>query len=370
MWYARFWDDGKKAYSIHRALGIEVGGKKERKGEAQAAATALMPSIGMCKDGIGLVKYLTDFWQADSTYFKEAELNKGRKLSACYSKASLAMIRTHIEPFFKTLSLKSLTASHLRDFKQWESERGVSNYRINRVLQVLRVPVRYAISYDDLAVDPFRSIKNAFYTKPEKGVLTQEEAIRLITDTPKNNKKRLAILLGMQCGMRVGEVRGLMWDDIDFEKNVINIKHNWQNLEGLKVPKCGSFGTVPLPSAVLNILNVLKTDKETGLIFSSYNTKENKPFSNSYFGRLFVDELEAIGISKSEQKERNITFHSLRHSFVSLNRIAGVNLFEVQALARHKSFQMTEGYSHARQVVDVSKCLAVYENFLKNNAPN
>jgi integrase len=76
-------------------------------------------------------------------------------------------------------------------------------------------------------------------------------------------------------------------------------------------------------------------------------------------------ELLAIGINKtvtdkdgkeriddSEQRRRNLTFHGLRHTFVTLGRLAGLSDIEIQAMAGHKSGAMMERYSHAAQVLD------------------
>ena len=61
--------------------------------------------------------------------------------------------------------------------------------------------------------------------------------------------------------------------------------------------------------------------------------------------------LTAIGIDKKARAERNLSFHSLRHTFVSLSRLAGIPDFLVQRYARHKSPTMMEHYTHA-QIVD------------------
>ncbi|MDR2210329.1 MAG: tyrosine-type recombinase/integrase [Spirochaetaceae bacterium] len=49
----------------------------------------------------------------------------------------------------------------------------------------------------------------------------------------------------------------------------------------------------------------------------------------------------------SEQLRRNISFHSCRHSFITLGRQAGIPDLEIQALAGHKSGAIMERYSHA-----------------------
>ena len=54
----------------------------------------------------------------------------------------------------------------------------------------------------------------------------------------------------------------------------------------------------------------------------------------------------------NEQGRRNLTFHGLRHTFITLGRLAGITDIEIRALARHKSVAMMERYSHAAQVLD------------------
>jgi integrase len=89
--------------------------------------------------------------------------------------------------------------------------------------------------------------------------------------------------------------------------------------------------------------------------------------SKDFFRYVIGKELAAIGIPGiwkgkdatpadyvNEQKRRNLTFHGLRHTFITLGRLAGITDFEIQALAGHKSGAMMERYSHAAQVLDFS----------------
>jgi hypothetical protein len=103
-----------------------------------------------------------------------------------------------------------------------------------------------------------------------------------------------------------------------------------------------------------------------------------QPFCSGHFEKVLEKELTAIGIPGkwrpaphpgkkltaeeakppegyvNEQKRRNLTFHGLRHTFITLGRLAGISDLEIQALARHKSAAMMERYSHASQVLDFS----------------
>jgi integrase len=64
-------------------------------------------------------------------------------------------------------------------------------------------------------------------------------------------------------------------------------------------------------------------------------------------------ELAAIGITEEERKERNIVFHSLRHSFVTACRMSGLSALETMALSRHKDEKMLARYIHAAEAINL-----------------
>ena len=82
----------------------------------------------------------------------------------------------------------------------------------------------------------------------EKGHLTFAERAELLKTTPTDPLSRLAVILGLLCGMRMGEVCGLHWGDIDNGR--INLIHNFVHMDGLKKPKRGKTRTVPFPTIV------------------------------------------------------------------------------------------------------------------------
>jgi integrase len=376
-WYARYWDEREKRYSVHRATGVEAAGKKGRRGEAEKIALEMLPAVCFNTSDMTMIQYVKKFWQLDSPYFREHEKVYAHKLSAYYSKTHLDVIRLHLEPYapFKHIGIAKLTAGLIRDWMLWLAERGVSGTRINRAMQAIRVPLRYAIERDEAKVDPFTKIKPAHEIKHEKGVLTKNEVITLINAPVTDEKHRLAVLLGVLCGMRLGEVRGLHWDDLDPKAGVIHIRHNWQDMEGIKDPKCGSAREVPLPNTVRELAEACRKKSAGPLVFGR---KDGKPLCNGYFRLALIAELVAAGVNRtvalgdgkkavddSGRRQRNITFHSLRHTFVSLARMAGIGDFQAQALAGHKSSAMMERYSHRKGVVEVSECGKIIDGFFK-----
>ena len=373
VWYARFWDEITRRYAVTRSTGVPVEGKRQRRYEAEQAAREMLPGIRFAPPAPEkpFTQYVADFWTMDSPYVRECALVKKKPLSVDYVIMNHENVRRHMEPFpgFHGVTLRGLTAGVIRDWVTWAAKKGISGRVINIVLQGMRVPVRYALAREELERDPFRNIGEAIEEQREKGVLTPAEVSALIHAPVTDPRSRLAVLLGLLCGLRRGEVRGLLWGDI--ENGIITVRHNYQESEGLKVPKYGSTRKVPVPRSVQSALDTMRTlagnpGPDTFVI--SDPALPDKPLSTKYFQRALQKELDAIDIPGKEQRGRNLTFHGLRHTYITLGRLADISDFEIQALAGHKSGAMMERYSHAAQVLDFAAAREKLESALNAGA--
>jgi integrase len=366
VWYARFWDESAKRYAVTRSTGIPVEGKKQRRYEAELAAREMLDGIRFMPAAPEkpFVQYVADFWLPDSPYVRECAIVKKKPLSAEYVIMNHENIRRHMEPFpgFQIVTLQSLTPGVIRDWMTWAAENGRTGRSVNLTLQAMRIPVRYALAREELDRDPFRNIKEAPESTREKGILSPAEVSRIIAAPSPDPRSRLAVLLGLLCGLRRGEVRGLRWRDI--ASRIITVCNNYQEREGLKAPKCGSNRRVPVPGSVQAALDTVYS------LFGSPGPEEyvmaglitpDKPLSTKYFQRALAGELRIIGIPDDEQKRRNLTFHGLRHTYITLGRLAGITDMEIQALAGHKSAGMMERYSHPAQILDYAAALEKLE---------
>ena len=223
----------------------------------------------------------------------------------------------------------------------------------------MRVAVRYAVANGDLPADPFYGAGKAYHKEKIKGILSIEERERIIYTEIKDYYSRLAVLLGLLCGMRRGEVRGLQWGDIS--DGIITVRHNWVDGDGIKSPKRKggliqeNTRLVPMPKVIADLVNVIiaitRYKAPDDFVIQSAKRK-GVPVSAKYFDHALKRELEGMGISLEDQNARNLSFHSLRHSFVTLGRLAGVSDLEIQALAGHGP-RMMQNYSHAEQVINL-----------------
>jgi integrase len=333
--------------------------------ETQAEEAARNPVADM-----PLLEYVTNFWQPDSEYVREKALVEKDPMSAHYLLSNRQLVKNRMEPFpgFQGLTLAGLTKPLIRKWKLWMAEQGASGRMINGALLTLRVPVRRAFADDIIPADPFAGVQRAAHKEKMRGILRPDE-IKTLLETPvADPRSRLAVYLALYCSMRMGEVRGLMWGDI--ADGVIHIVHNWQEKEGIKKCKKGSEGYVPMPRLVAELVNeVHALCPLTGPGDFVMAQKPYHPVSREFLWAALRSELASIGINEAEMKRRNIVFHSLRHSFVTACRMAGLLDVEVMALARHKDAKMMERYSHGQEALDLDGIRAKIEGSFGSYGP-
>lgn len=144
-------------------------------------------------------------------------------------------------------------------------------------------------------------------------------------------------------GMRQGELAGLRWDDVDFERRIITVRFSWEG-----PTKNEETRFVPVLDALLPILREWRLRCSGTLVFP---TRDATMYARSarIFQETFHRVLEAGQFPKSVRhgKERPyIRFHDLRHTFASHWVMDGGDIFKLQKILGHKSMVMTERYAH------------------------
>ena len=309
IWYVRFWNEKAQKYSTTRSTGVVAEGKKERRREAELRAQEMLSEIRFEMEAADrpLLSYLEDFWKPDSPYVKEQANLRKKPLSAYYVKQNSDYVKNHIKPFlkFKKITLRDLTAGDIKDWMAWMADNSHSGRTINSALSTMRVAINYAVEREELNRSPFRNVKEATESRKEKDILNLGELKNLANSKPTDLLSRLAILFGL-CGMRRGEVRGLMWGDIDNDH--INLVHNFVNMEGLKKPKRGKVRIVPFPNYVKNALQEVRKTAirpfPDNYVFESFDCP-GQPLGETFFRNAIRRELEGIGITVGKKATKD-----------------------------------------------------------------
>jgi len=176
-------------------------------------------------------------------------------------------------------------------------------------------------------------------------------------DGIKNKTARDAVYIQLMSGMRPGEVVGLRWQDIDFEKGTVTVTHTVRRTKEtpsqlvLGETKTHSKRELPLSSEALGILEtrrlaVLDGDVEVSeLVFANRRGGLIEPNGlNRYLKqcRAKMQELAPKGAVIPE-----FTAHALRHTFATRALEAGVPLKVVSDWLGHSSVRITgDVYTH------------------------
>ena len=172
----------------------------------------------------------------------------------------------------------------------------------------------------------------------------------------KDIRVKTALTLLLFSGARRGELCGLSWPDIDFEKKLINIVRasQYQSKKGIvEVPtkNISSIRAVKAPSFIFELLGQYKTwwNKQRLLFGSDWQGSDQRLFIQENGKPINPDTIN-YWMNKFLAKNdlRHITPHSLRHTFATLQISAGVDIRTLQARTGHaQASTLINIYSHA-----------------------
>src|SRR3989344_2758345 len=151
-------------------------------------------------------------------------------------------------------------------------------------------------------------------------VLNKEEISKMLEATL-NLKHRLVLMFLYYTGIRLNEIVNLKWEDIDFERNVIH----------LKTAKGDKQRVIFLHDKLKTFINYFRIGDE-GYVFVSN-------LGDRYNGRSIQGIVKAAAERAGIRK--NVTPHTLRHSFATHLLEAGADIRHIQKLLGHSNLQTT-----------------------------
>ena len=159
-------------------------------------------------------------------------------------------------------------------------------------------------------------------------MLSQGEVARLLRK-PRNPKHRAILMLLYSAGLRVGEVVRLKPPDLDIERGVIRVR------QGKGSKDRYTLLARRAAEAVAIYRDAYPTDK---WLFPG--KRRGRHLTTRSVQRMVKNAATAAGI------EKNVTAHTLRHSFATHLLEGGTNLRIIQELLGHQSARTTQIYTH------------------------
>lgn len=347
------------------SLGLPEKGNK-RKAEAQLAKIRaefeIPEEVGELSSDMLFADYLLEW----------LEIAKGRLAIATYSSYT-SIIKNPLEPYFrkKKLTLRELEARHLQMFYS-EMLKKVKSNTVIHYHAVIHSALKYAVKTDmlvqNVADKVDRPKKNDF-----QPVFLSADEMQEMFEALRGTKLELPVLVAAFYGFRRGEVMGLKWDAIDFERGTISIKRTitttkedgvYREVEQQSAKTKSSLRTLPLVGSFREIFMQVKEAQELNkkICGNCYNY--------DYDGFVFVDEMGyrmRLDYLTSEFPKflkrhglKRMRFHDLRHSCASLLLANGAPLKHIQEWLGHSDFTTTANiYAHLDYSSKISSAQAM-----------
>ena len=346
------WSGGEKRQTKWIPLGLSEKGNKRK---AQVELARIRKEFVIPTEANDLS---SDMLFAD--YLLEwLEIAKGRLAIATYSSYT-GLIKSAIEPYFrqKKLTLRELEARHVQSFYS-EKLKVVKPNTVIHYHAIIHSALKYAVKTDMLIQNVADKVDRPKKNDFQPVFLSADEAQKMF-EALKGTKLELPVLVAAFYGLRRGEVLGLKWDAIDFERGTISVKRTvtsinldgkYQEIEKESAKTKSSLRTLPLIGSFKEYFMQVKEAQELNkkVCGNCYNYQ--------YDGYVFVDEMgermKANYLTSRfpeflEKKGlRRMRFHDLRHSCASLLLANGVPLKHIQEWLGHSDFSTTANiYAH------------------------
>lgn len=340
---------------LKEKLGIRDFSSVTRRDEAVIIAKKALDSGLIFSDASAILfaDYCLDFWAFDtSEYIAMRNSHKPGSIGREYALNMTYSLNKHIIPFIpQGLKLQSVTTKLLDEIVQSLFDKGLSSGSIQIIAYSFLLPLKEAERVGYIAENPAKRMIRIARTEKARGCLSSEEMEALCQLLRSEKGKMhtsyyLAIVLAICTGMRSGEIRALNVEDLipsSYEGwTRVNIIHSVAAFSGLKGTKSNYDRAVLIPDSLAGELRA-NADKR-GVCLPS---KQKVGYISAPTLRTtFYELLEKIGICEEERERRNLTFHSLRHTFSTLGRDSLISQEDRMVVLGHKSTDINNRYTH------------------------
>lgn len=261
-----------------------------------------------------------------------------------------SITRNNFVPTIGAVKLTKLSPVHIRRFLTAMKAKDLSQVTISNYLRILKTALNAAVEAKLIKESPANGItvsrgKVKKFNVVDKAMFP--DFIRAANETKYGNE--LALML--YTGLRVGELRGLRWSDIDFSANTMSIRRQLhpksQTTKRITAPKYDEERTVYLPQPAITVLKAQRVKQNEQRLVAGAEWIDNEVTHDLVFRmetgvehgeKTIADAVRnvgsAIGIPALHP-------HDLRHSYAVAALRSGADVKSVQHNLGHKTSSMT-----------------------------
>ena len=244
-------------------------------------------------------------------------------------------LRKWIVPRWGTYTLSSIR--HI-EVECWLRNLRLSRASCAKIRNVMSVLFNHARRYDLFDRNPINLVRQSAKRQKIPEVLDVDEVRRLLQAL--DLRERTMVLIAAGTGLRMGELFGLKWKDVDFKSSQLSVTRSIVNQVIGPCKTEASQKPVPLDSCLAKALRGWRRRTRfrgpDDWIFASPHTKGRRPYRGQPLMRYYIQPAgRRVGITK------RIGWHTFRHTYSTLLRAEGVDIKVMQELLRHASCRVT-----------------------------
>ena len=361
---------GKNSYRLTVTEGFDLNGKPmihrktvhgtKKDAEVELAKFVTEVQNGLVIDGKSLkFSEFTEIWKRDYG---------SKELAPTTYKRYCRMLETRLLPYFGHFYINKIRPTDIMKFYDLlekdtqlvrksgnngaKTKKPLSGKTILEHHRLLRAMLHKAVYWQLIVANPAERVQAPKARKPKRRSYDDEQTKILLENLEKlsieETKYKVAIILTVFTGVRLGELMGLEWQDVDFKNGIISINRSSQYLSDMgvftKTPKTeSSIREIAIPEFIISLLEEYKLwYEEQKSIYGELWTNsdrlfvqtDGKPMHPSSISKWFVKYVSTIGLPV-------INFHGLRHTNASLLVAQNVDIAVVSARLGHAQISTT-----------------------------
>ncbi len=257
-----------------------------------------------------------------------------------------------IQKHIGNIELNKLTHTEIEHMYRILADQHLANSSVHRIHRVLRTALNRAVRRGIITSSPMVRVDPPSAKIERRNILSADQAQTLLDWLEIHRPYTyVAAIITLHTGMRRGEICGLQWRDVDWERKIIRVVRSRQRRNGqdyVSNPKTiTSIRPIPVDQELIETLTewrkkFIDTPNESNFILSRF---DGVPIDPATLARDI-----RIGIAKTYLPD--ISFHDLRHTHATLLLQEGVAMKIVSERLGHSNINVTANtYSHVTETM-------------------
>lgn len=246
----------------------------------------------------------------------------------------------HILPEFGEVPCADLTAGRINAFINQKLAEGLSASYVRDIFTVFKMMLKYAQEEYGFML----SLKNVVLPKSERKQvekISDTQQKKLVSYLKANmSPTAFGILLSLFMGLRIGELCGLQWEDVDFQNKILHIRRTVQRISSangnrktkivISSPKSAtSFRDIVIPDALMKCFEMFRNEASHFILSGTGKPVEPRTIQYRYKKILHTADVE------------DHNYHKLRHTFATNSAEKGFHVKALSAVLGHSNVTLT-----------------------------